>query len=666
MIERCRLIRLVPPLLAALGGCVLPGEMDETIVTRYQRAMASRAAQPRMAREGLGSLRPVPGETGPKLPVEDIVNTKTVEFIETYKVLGTEQGRKRVEVRRTNKVTTYGEDPKTGTLTPQVKVDEWKPVIVVVDEVPKDIHEVQIFRVGRQSRAPSIIKDSRNLIRLSLDEAILRALANNLDIRVVSYNPAISREEMIKAAAVFDFVVYGGTTYAKDEKARATQFVADITRDRQWRVGIGQIRSARGQEEHKTLTGATWSLEWSMSRTWDNSTYSTLLRTRYEPTVTLQITQPLLRYAWPEFNLAQLRIARLNSKITDADFRLKVEEVVTQVIATYWALAQARRELEIQEKLLAQTRKTHKRTVGRRDLDASSATIKQAEASVRIRQAVLIRARKSILDVQEALARLLADAQIHVHSRNEVVPTTPMIVEKVHVSAAEQLLTALRCNPLLEQARLAIAAAEISVSVAKNHTLPTLDLTASTELQGLGGTVPKANDKLLRGDYASYSIGLMFDYPIGNRHQMANLKQRKLERTQAIVSMQNTADQLAVAVSERVRQIGTAYEEMAAQRAAVEAAAVQLQALEDTERIRAQLTPEFLRVKLQAQETLANSERAELQALVDYNNAMADLARATGTVLELRRIEIALPAVVDKTWPGAGGPATAPVPPKKP
>jgi hypothetical protein len=71
-----------------------------------------------------------------------------------------------------------------------------------------------------------------------------------------------------------------------------------------------------------------------------------------------------------------------------------------------------------------------------------------------------------------------------------------------------------------------------------------------------------------------------------------------------------------------------------------------------TEEIRGRLTPEFLLVKLNAQETLANAELAALQALVDYNVAMSDLALVSGTVLELHGVKLALPVVLgEEPWP---------------
>ena len=72
---------------------------------------------------------------------------------------------------------------------------------------------------------------------------------------------------------------------------------------------------------------------------------------------------------------------------------------------------------------------------------------------------------------------------------------------------------------------------------------------------------------------------------------------------------------------------------------------MQLQAIEDTEPIRKELTPEFLLLKLQAQETLAIAQRSEIAAVVDFNTALATLAQATGTVLEMHQIQTALPLV---------------------
>ena len=93
--------------------------------------------------------------------------------------------------------------------------------------------------------------------------------------------------------------------------------------------------------------------------------------------------------------------------------------------------------------------------------------------------------------------------------------------------------------------------------------------------------------------------------------------------------------------------VETNHAEIQVQKEAVEAARIHLQALEDSELIRERLTPEFLLVKLQAQEFLARSQRAEIKAIVDYNIALARLAQTTGTVLEMRYVQTALPTASD-------------------
>ncbi len=107
--------------------------------------------------------------------------------------------------------------------------------------------------------------------------------------------------------------------------------------------------------------------------------------------------------------------------------------------------------------------------------------------------------------------------------------------------------------------------------------------------------------------------------------------------------MQSSADQIAQAIRERIRQIRTSYEEYKVQTEALAATRAQLEALNDLENIRGQLTPEFLNLKLQAQADVANTESSQLSAVVRYNTAMLDLNRATGTTLEMYQVKIALP-----------------------
>ena len=473
----------------------------------------------------------------------------------------------------------------------------------------------------------------RRVIRLSLEEAIVRTLAGSPAIQVVSFDPAINREAMVQAAAAFDVVVFGAATHEKSDNKRYATALRPVTDERTFNVGLRQLLP----------TGTLWEMTWGATREWDNAQTATS-PTKFEPTVGLGVTQPLLRGGWLDFNLGRLRVARLAYKSGMQAFRSEVEGVITTVYQLYWQLHQAKRELEIQKRLVEWSEKTLKMISGRKELDAAIVQIKQAESALSSHRATLFRLEKLIYDVQEQLGVLLGDPQINSLGKFEIIPTTPFDDGPVVINVADQLAAALKHNPTLAQGRLAVEAAGVQIKVAENDVLPRLDLTASTGLQGMAGSKHVAGRELISGDYVSYTIGLEFEYPIGNREKDSLLRTRKLERSKAIASFQQIADQIAASVKERVRQAEMVLRALKFQRLAVAAYKAELAGLDVLQETRkGGMDPEFLELKLRSRERLATAEREELQALVDYNTAVIELRRVTGTVLDLPGLKVSLP-----------------------
>ena len=68
------------------------------------------------------------------------------------------------------------------------------------------------------------------------------------------------------------------------------------------------------------------------------------------------------------------------------------------------------------------------------------------------------------------------------------------------------------------------------------------------------------------------------------------------------------------------------------------------------------LTPDFLDLKFRRQESLANAEQSEVQALIEYNIALSSLSGATGTALERNNIRFVVPeGGHDPSAPAPGG-----------
>ena len=285
---------------------------------------------------------------------------------------------------------------------------------------------------------------------------------------------------------------------------------------------------------------------------------------------------------------------------------------------------------------------------GRQEIDASDVQIKQTEASTKAREAALLQASKAVSDAQDVLVRLMADAKMTVLDEIQIIPATAPSLEAEQLETSKILKIAMDRNPAIQQARNAVEIADINIRVAKNQRMPRLDLVASTRTQGLARGRKTAGNVLESGDYISYAVGLSLEIPLGNRQRYAELLKRRLERRQAIAALQNVADQVAIAVKEASRRIQTNYSEIQVQKDAARAARIHLQALEDSEPIRERLTPEFLLVKLQAQEALANAQKAETRSVIDFNISLAELARTSGTVLELHQVKASLPTATSK------------------
>jgi outer membrane protein len=536
----------------------------------------------------------------------------------------------------------------TGCVSDNVKeegtISSYQKEVVEKSPQPRDSNE------GLESLRPSpepdvlkldITKDKatgKNIVKLSLDDAVKRALVSSPEISIVSYDPSIAKEDVVKAVADFDPALYGRLSYEEKDDPPDSIFQGGQADNRLWETGIKQ----------KGVTGAEWSLAYALTRNWDDLATRTL-PTRYEPTVSFQVKQPLLRDAWKNLNLAGVNISKLNYRVALAAFRQKTEEVSAEVISLYWNLARTRRDREIQQWLVDKTRETLTKVENRKGIDATDVQIKQAETSVKLSEAVLLQAEKQERDVQDALVRLLSDSRINLLSNFEIVPTSALDMAETKFEQSETLRLALSNNPEIHQARLNVEVAQINLDVAKRQKMPKLDLVASSRISGLARGKGVAHNQLEDGDYMSYTVGITFEIPLGNRQRKAEYRIRKWEKRKATSTLQNTSDRLAAQVKERIRLAETSYDEIQVQKDAVDASKRELQAVEDTEEIRAKLTPEFLLVKLQAQESLSNAQRAEIKAISDYNISQVRLKQSMGTVLDIRYVRKALPTESEQT-----------------
>lgn len=216
-------------------------------------------------------------------------------------------------------------------------------------------------------------------VNLSIEQALVRVFSNNSEIRIVSFDPSIAREEVSKAAGRFDVSFFGQANSERTDSPNNSSIIADQKDARIVETGIKQTNTI----------GSEWSVSYALARNWDNLD-TTVVSTRYEPMLSFQIKQPLWRDGWEEVNLSGVNISKLKHAAALLSFRQKTEEISANVIALYWILMESGKNVEIQEWLFDESTKTMEKVLGRKGIDASMVQIKQAEAAVKSREAILI------------------------------------------------------------------------------------------------------------------------------------------------------------------------------------------------------------------------------------------------------------------------------------
>ncbi|MGH7180234.1 MAG: TolC family protein, partial [Tepidisphaeraceae bacterium] len=204
--------------------------------------------------------------------------------------------------------------------------------------------------------------------RLSLQEAIHRAVANNLDVKVAGYGPAIEGTRVVEAEARFDPTFFTNFQFESRDSQQAFSTVTSSDNVDQQQIytlqtGLRQNLDYGGQAELRYQTVNTDVLNNAFNQVNPNPFWDNLL--------VLQLTQPLLQNFGADVNRARITIGRNNQRISLLDFRKQLEQTVRDIEFTYWQLVQAERVVRIDEKLLDETLKTAEVLFKRREQDVT-------------------------------------------------------------------------------------------------------------------------------------------------------------------------------------------------------------------------------------------------------------------------------------------------------
>jgi outer membrane protein TolC len=466
------------------------------------------------------------------------------------------------------------------------------------------------------------------LLRLTHESAMQMALAKNFSIEVASFQPQVSSQRQRSAEGRFDPAFIA--TYRYSDNARQDLFLDSqlhlsqsvISRNTEWSAGFGGL--------------TPWGLRYDLGIGNETVTgTSNFWRELSTSSVNGTLVQPLLRGFGPAANLSEVRVARNNVKVSEWALRNRIIDILTQTNFVYndlhsamEAVKVAERSRELALRLLSDNEARVKIGV-KSPLDVTEA---RAAAAARVEEVIL--ARQAVRTNENILKQLVTrDLEAMLDIAVEIAPPpSPVFVSNVPAGIQE----ALDLRPDYRQALLELQNRNVVLAFRKNETLPRFDLTGSLEMLGFDNDLGSSIKRVAGRDQTIWSVGAIVSIPIPNREARGSEAAARLEVAQQMVRLKEIEQQIIVDVDNASGDVIAARERIVSTDEARRLAQESLDAGE--ERLKAGVSTTF--EVLELQKKLSENEAAEIRARADYNKAVSEYYRQTGTSLRVYSVKV--------------------------
>ncbi len=408
-------------------------------------------------------------------------------------------------------------------------------------------------------------------------------------------------------------------------------------------------------------TGGSVSLSASAARDRTNAFFA-LLSPAYSSSLGIDVRQPLLQNLSVDPARRAIQIARLDKERSVASLKRTVADTVANVERAYWTLVAARRDVQARAASVGLAAEQRDDTKSKIEVGTLPETdIAQPLAELERRKGDLYASEEQMRRAELALKLLLLKDSDDPLWNETIEPVDAPETAIVQVDLAEAIRRAENNRPELAEAKSVLAERDVDVGFARDRLKPQLDLVAGYARRGLAGglnpTAPEAGALLgvpiavpdalsggfgrsfgtiSEGRFPDASVGLSLSVPVFNTGAKGDVAIAKAQRSQAEILVAQQRQSVAVEVRNAVLTLDTAAQRIDAAKAGRAAAETQLGA--EKERYGVGLSTNFF--VLTRQNDLSQAILTETAALTDYRKALTDFARASGTLLDERRIEI--------------------------
>ena len=552
---------------------------------------------------------------------------------------------------------------------------------------PEPMKQLQVPEVAPDFKAPPkplpelnrVGVDMNQSRPLSLREALTMALENNKDIEVARENVRIAEFDLLGAHGAYDPRFTTQAFYERIESP-ISSFLAGGQNGSTIQSDYTGTARLEGQTP---VVGGNYRLDFSSVKLNTNNQF-TALNPQYPTSLTVSYTQPLWRGLRIDQTRRQIQIARKNLSLTDAQFRQRAIDTITNVQRAYWDLLFALRSLQVQRDAVsvARTQLEHnKRLVNEGQL--APIDVVAAEAQISTYEQRVFGALEEVSRAENNLKNMIAKDQKAALWTESIVPTDSVDLAVPNISLPDALKTAMQNRPELQQSDVLKEINQIDQRFFKDQTKPAVDLVGTYGVSGLAGTVSsnivnpltqssvllrqrvdelsglagldplpvippqqfsqdllggygQSLQNLLANRYGTARVGVQITLPLRNRTAEANLGRSLVEGERIGTQREQLEQTIQVDVRNALQAVRSSEARLRASVATREANEQQFAS--EQRKLDAGQSTTFL--VLERQTALTEARGLELKAQTDLNKAIADLQRATGNALNVNSIVV--------------------------
>jgi len=495
------------------------------------------------------------------------------------------------------------------------------------------------------------VQGQQKQMSLSLDDCIVGAMKNNLNVAVEILNPEIADTRVWQASE--KFIPALNFSYNKRETNTASYSFIDAA---------DQVRTFYNEYNLSLYqaipTGGAFNLSLNSYQNDTNRRFQTI-NPRFGSTLTFSFSQPLLKNFGFRISRREIIVAKYNRDIAENQFHSILLGTIFSVEQAYWNLVYSIEDLKVKKQSLKLAQDLLEDNQKRLDVGSiAPIDIYTAQAEVATREADILQAEALVKNSEDLLTTVINLPDSEGAGIEAVVPTDRPVYEKREISLEEALVTAMHNRPDLKALMIDIKSRELDVSYAKNQLLPELNLVASYWSPGISGnqiiyqdnnafsgiiigTIPGGASDALRDafgfKYNNWSVGLTLSLPLETLFSRAEFARAKARREQALLRLKDQEKQIFLEIKTAVRAVQTDFKRIQAYAAARELAGKKMEA--EVEKFKVGKSTNYLVLQYQRDE--ANARSTELKAIIDYNMSLANLDRALGVTLESKNIKLA-------------------------